>query len=225
MSDSIEQPRVKQLSDAQILALNPMLGYIDNFCDKSEALQFLNNLDHEKLEEAQVQTGRGQVINDVRTAKTGHLRDGESPFMDRMRRNVTGLFNLEPQASEPPAIIRYETGGEYKAHLDGGKIDEDALKSGKTPLNVRPYTGILYLNDNFEGGETVFPRLDVAISPRAGRLVFWQNYPVGASQPHPLAIHAGKPVTSGEKFIISFWMWTPMVMQDMQRRIAAYKEQ
>ena len=55
-----------------------------------------------------------------------------------------------------------------------------------------------YLNDVAEGGETRFPQLDVAVAPRAGRLLMfppsWQYQ------------HEGVPPRSGDKYILSTYL-------------------
>lgn len=52
-----------------------------------------------------------------------------------------------------------------------------------------------YLNDVAEGGETVFPDLDLSITPKAGRLLMFP--------PYWMFQHAGLPPRSGDKYIIS----------------------
>tara|TARA_B100000579_G_scaffold7160_1_gene5459 strand:- start:572 stop:1141 length:570 start_codon:yes stop_codon:yes gene_type:complete len=56
----------------------------------------------------------------------------------------------------------------------------------------------LYLNDVLEGGESNFPRLDLAITPKQGRiLVFPANWQYR---------HAGLPVKSNDKYIIGSYL-------------------
>ncbi len=55
-----------------------------------------------------------------------------------------------------------------------------------------------YLNDVREGGETRFPQLDVAVAPRAGRLLMFP--------PYWMYQHEGLPPTSGDKYILSTYL-------------------
>jgi len=56
----------------------------------------------------------------------------------------------------------------------------------------------LYLNDVLEGGETNFPKLDLAIKPKQGRiLVFPANWQYR---------HAGLPAKSNDKYIIGSYL-------------------
>lgn len=83
-------------------------------------------------------------------------------------------------------LLKYQTGQEYKAHFDG------LTASGRS---VSP---ILYLNDDYEGGEIEFVNFGISIKPKAGMLViFPANY---AYQ------HIAHPVKSGTKYAIVTWL-------------------
>jgi Rps23 Pro-64 3,4-dihydroxylase Tpa1-like proline 4-hydroxylase len=84
-------------------------------------------------------------------------------------------------------ILRYQTGEEYKAHFDGGLND---------PRLVSP---IIYLNDDYEGGELEFVHHKVKIKPKAGALyLFPSNYSYS---------HIAHPVTEGTKYAIVTWLY------------------
>jgi hypothetical protein len=55
-----------------------------------------------------------------------------------------------------------------------------------------------YLNDVAEGGETRFPQLDIAVSPKAGRLLIFP--------PYWMYQHEGATPRSGDKFILSTYL-------------------
>lgn len=81
--------------------------------------------------------------------------------------------------------LKYEVGQEYKAHVDAG------------PSEPRVLSGILYLNDAYEGGELFFPELDLEIKPRAGEVVlFPSNF---------CFVHLSKPVIKGVKHAVVTW--------------------
>lgn len=55
-----------------------------------------------------------------------------------------------------------------------------------------------YLNDVAEGGETAFVDLDLAVSPRTGRLLIFP--------PYWMFQHEGRPPRSGDKYILSTYL-------------------
>ena len=57
---------------------------------------------------------------------------------------------------------------------------------------------MLYLNDDFEGGETEFLYQSRRVKPKAGRVVIWPG-----SWTHT---HRGNPPLTGEKYIATSWL-------------------
>jgi hypothetical protein len=86
-------------------------------------------------------------------------------------------------------VLKYQEEDFYKEHIDGG-----------FNLEVkRTLSFIFYLNDDFVGGETYFPRQDVSISPKIGDvLVFPSNYT------HP---HESKSIVKGTKYSAVIWSY------------------
>jgi hypothetical protein len=66
-------------------------------------------------------------------------------------------------------------------------------------------TCLVYLNDDFEGGETEFPKLALKYRGRTGDALIFENVkPNGSGDLSTL--HAGLPPTRGEKWLFSQWM-------------------
>jgi hypothetical protein len=83
-------------------------------------------------------------------------------------------------------LLKYSGGQSYAAHYDG------ATTSGRS---VSP---ILYLNDEYSGGEIEFVNFGITIKPKAGMLVvFPSNYAYR---------HIAHPVQSGTKYAIVTWL-------------------
>ena len=62
----------------------------------------------------------------------------------------------------------------------------------------RLITMVVYLSDVLEGGNTVFPKLDIAVAPRKGSAVVWENLRSDGT-PYEETLHAGCPVLIGSK--------------------------
>jgi hypothetical protein len=93
----------------------------------------------------------------------------------------TEIFNVEGFQ-----LLRYGVGGQYKAH-------HDAYPAVKRAVSV-----LIYLNDDYEGGEIEFINFDLKIKPKAGTLIlFPSNYPYK---------HIAHPVTSGTKYVLVTWL-------------------
>jgi hypothetical protein len=83
-------------------------------------------------------------------------------------------------------MLRYETGQEYKAHFDG--------HTG----TGRYLSAILYLNDDYEGGEIEFPDYKVKLKPQPGMLILFPS-----AFPYR---HIAHPVKNGTKYAIVTWL-------------------
>jgi prolyl 4-hydroxylase len=117
---------------------------------------------------------------------------------------VAALTGLPVSHQEAVQVVHYTAGGLYKPHYD-------ALRAwgpfgGIFDRNPRLYTVLVYLTDDFVGGETHFPRIGYTVKPEKGKAVLFQNVTrmfggrIKASQ------HGGNPVESGEKWIANVWV-------------------
>ena len=85
-------------------------------------------------------------------------------------------------ANERLRCYRYDVGQRFAPHQDGSFV--------RNELEQSLLTFMIYLNDDFEGGETNFLELDVSIKPRTGSALLFQ---------HPI-LHEGAEVTAGRKY-------------------------
>ena len=86
-----------------------------------------------------------------------------------------------------------------KRYLDNGN-DEflDHVDVGDHSSARRFLVCFLYLNDVEEGGTTDFPKLDLSITPKCGRMLVFP--------PTWMFRHAGRPVTKGKKYILGTYL-------------------
>lgn len=64
---------------------------------------------------------------------------------------------------------------------------------------------LVYLNEDYEGGETFFPRFDLKVRGRRGDALLFRNT-LDDGRPDERTAHAGLPVTRGVKLIASRWI-------------------
>ncbi|HEY0028150.1 MAG TPA: 2OG-Fe(II) oxygenase [Allosphingosinicella sp.] len=146
------------------------------------------------------------LIVDVKTGgqkrDPGRISDGcgftwplENPAVHALNRRIAAASGTAPEQGEPLQILRYGVGGEYKPHFD----------SIPGFANQRAYTMLVWLNEDYEGGETWFTEPKLALKGVVGDAVLFRN--AGADgRRDPLSAHAGLPVTAGEKLIASKWI-------------------
>jgi predicted 2-oxoglutarate/Fe(II)-dependent dioxygenase YbiX len=119
------------------------------------------------------------------------LRKINNKFYETIIKGVStycSILNIEQEIldSEEYQLLKYSGGQHYGAHYDGG--------TG----TARAISPILYLNDDYEGGEIEFVNFGIKIKPKAGSLlIFPSSYAYR---------HVAHPVTSGTKYAIVTWL-------------------
>ncbi|KEK26449.1 prolyl hydroxylase family protein [Bacillus gaemokensis] len=145
----------------------------------------------------------------------GHTGERKSDFtwlphysygiVSRVSERIASIMTLPLNHAEPLQAARYEVGGKFDAHMDcyntGTEYGRERVEHG----GQRIYTAILYLNVVEAGGETVFPSLNLTVTPSEGKLLIFENCKRGTNEPHPLSMHEGCAVHEGEKWIATLW--------------------
>jgi prolyl 4-hydroxylase len=119
----------------------------------------------------------------------------EDPALQALNRRLAAVTQTPYENAEPLLVLRYHPGQEYRRHFD-------ALPG---LANQRSRTALVYLNDDYAGGETAFPRLDLKVRGRKGDVLVFHNSDAEGS-PLPFSEHAGLPVVSGVKYLASRWI-------------------
>lgn len=89
-------------------------------------------------------------------------------------------------------ILHYPTGAFQHTHADNCIIDPHTGKV--TRIKNWTHSAIVYLNDDFEGGEIVYPSKNFTFKPVAGHCII---HPAGAEH-----LHRVNPVTKGDRYCV-----------------------
>lgn len=103
---------------------------------------------------------------------------------------------------EATAVLHYAVGEEIGNHFDFVDPDIPNYEQELEKNGQRMLTFLVYLNDEYGGGETEFPELGVVHKGRLGEGLFFVNA-LENNEPDLRAVHAGRPPTNGEKWIVS----------------------
>ena len=152
-------------------------------------------------------TKESQVSNYRKAKDLGFRKNGPVAKKWGLPRLLKKLLKIKDiQFCENWLFIKYTEGGEYKEHPD--YVEEDlpyAEDDKKKYGGLRLKTVLIYLNDDFEGGETSFPWIDLKIKPKKGKLVVFDNV-LSNLEKNMYTIHAGLPVKKGTKYVILTWL-------------------
>jgi prolyl 4-hydroxylase len=150
--------------------------------------------------------GRGTVQFDAMRTNSEFVFDitHSGVVLVLMRIRIGLLVSLPPPHMEPPQILHYAPGQELRAHFDFLRGDRAGLGRDGSYRGDRLVTFLLYLNDDYEGGETEFLKTGLRHRGRKGDAIFFANLKDGA--PDPMSLHRGNPPTRGEKWLFSQWI-------------------
>lgn len=192
---------------ARIVSESPAIRIIRGFASPAMAAWLIRT--------AQNRLERGLVHN-VETGEASYhqMRTAHSASLNILAKDIVTLVMQERAARatgaplahhEPPNVISYEPGQQFEPHFD---FVDPAVPDFQLELMLqgqRVATCVTYLNDDFEGAETEFPRLNWRFKGGVGdALIFANVTPEG--QVDPKTLHAGLPPTRGRKWILSQWL-------------------
>lgn len=162
------------------------------------------------LQRATVQLAAQQGAAAVDGARSNSVA-GSHPLqpdlvMQLVNQKIAATINVPVAHQETTNVLHYARGEQYIPHFDFfTEAEEAGFAHELRTIGQRVCTMLVYLNDGYEGGETDFPRLNWRFKGKTGdALIFWNLSAEG--QRELLSLHAGLPVTKGEKWLLSKWV-------------------
>jgi prolyl 4-hydroxylase len=147
-----------------------------------------------------------------RTSFSANFDPGD-PFVVEISERIDALLGIEGRLGETIQGQRYLPGQEFRQHHDWFHYGMDYWEREMRQGGQRSFTAMVYLNGVESGGGTSFPYLDLTFQPSPGALIIWNNARRDGS-PNPRTLHAGCPVVSGSKYIITKWYRTRPWLED-----------
>jgi predicted 2-oxoglutarate/Fe(II)-dependent dioxygenase YbiX len=136
---------------------------------------------------------------------------GSDLILILIRNRIAAVTGLPVAAMEPPRVFHYALGQDIKPHYDRLN-DGIGDYAGSGYKGDRIATFLLYLNDDFDGGELEFPLVDRRFKGKTGDAIYFAHVDQ-AGKRERLSLHAGLPIRRGEKYVLSQWIHDrPLVM-------------
>ncbi len=137
-------------------------------------------------------SGRFMWINSL-PEKEVYIKRLMNDVRARAAQRLMAFYKLDaPVYSDTIQIVKWPEGYEMPAHAD--KMHPDGAPHN-TPF--RDFTSLVYLNDDFEGGEFYFEKLKLRLKPKKGLLVCFTG-----GMEH---FHGVGKIISGERFTMPSW--------------------
>jgi prolyl 4-hydroxylase len=207
------EPNWSAIGDALTEPPRPVLPKPERLCEKprvslihelltSDECAYVIGLAAPMLEPSRIVdplTGQGRQ-DPVRTNLAMAFSSGRmSCVMTQLAIRLSQCAQTPLENAEPPGVLSYRPGQEYRPHFDWLAAGPGLDRGGQ-----RTRTALVYLNQGYGGGQTHFldPGLDVPAGE--GDCVVFDNVEADGA-PDMNSRHAGRPVTSGVKYLWSQW--------------------
>jgi hypothetical protein len=128
------------------------------------------------------------ISSDFNVEKLTELENLYNDIVFTRLKSYKEMFSITEDVYNPEnfQLLKYETGQYFHSHYDS------------YPAVNRAISVLIYLNDDYQGGEIEFVNFDIKIKPKAGTLImFPSNYPYR---------HIAHPVISGTKYAVSTFL-------------------
>ncbi|MFZ4931693.1 2OG-Fe(II) oxygenase [Chryseobacterium sp. Mn2064] len=168
--------------------LHPQIFLIESFLTDTECDQYISLSQEKVFEEAKINAFGRQLMNKG-IRNNDRLMIFDSNMAEELFEKAATFLPKEHEEyslkdfNEMFRVYKYAPRQQFKMHRDGSYIRNENEKSF--------YTFLIYLNDDFEGGETEFENLFTVAPKKGTALVFY----------HPLR-HEGKTLISGLKYVL-----------------------
>ena len=191
-----------QQPSPEVVCWDPRVVHVRQFLDHEEILYLLDA-------SQPVLQSTADAINPG-TAVEVDAFDGEcaifppylvTPVMRAVVQRFAQTCHVPDRHFEPLSILRYQPGNEYSPHSDA--FDAQRMEHYRSIGDLggqRIGTCLAYLVKPQKGGQTHYLHPDLDVDAQPGDAIIHYNATVeGCADPH--ALHAGKPIEAGEKWL------------------------
>jgi len=184
---------------------DPLVYVFEGFLDSKE-IESLLDAARPKLQQALVSSAKSGVSSPGRYGSNCWISHSYGPAIEELSLRVAEVVGIGLEFAESLQVIYYGKTEEYASHYDAWDASTERGQRCMAKGGQRLITCLLYLNDVEEGGGTCFPKLDMEVCAKKGRMVLFHNCHGGSLIRHPDSLNVGMPVVKGEKWACNFWL-------------------
>ena len=156
---------------------------INNFLSEEECKNFVTFLKTKEVTVTPIQWDH--EFKPIATKKFYPSIKESIKYIDPVKDELEKAFDVKVN-SKSAAVVRWDEGDKLELHVDDlGTTDYNHMAT------------LIYLNDDYEGGEIYFPTHGISLKPKAGDLLMFPGNMHYA--------HGVTPVMSGYRYTIPMW--------------------
>lgn len=201
--ETFEDTTIQSFNEEKTIFSTPFtLKYYPFFLNDEEINGLLNICKNLFKQSTITQAKNVEVKDESRTSSSCFItgNNEKNNIITSIKQKASQLSGLPTENIEGLQVVKYQPGQQYKSHYDWfekGHFDEK--------IGNRKATFFCYLNDDFDGGETFFPKMNYKKKGRKGSALFWKNINDSGDVDRN-TLHAGLPVNSGTKYGLNIWI-------------------
>jgi len=184
---------IAPLKMEEIHTEGPVMFKIYDILNEKE-IELLKELGKPVLRTAVIAENNSTSFSEKRIGETGAIRieDQNSPEVMKILNRIQTAFGVDFRYSEGFRISNYPTSGYFYVH-------KDYRENNTLADDNRIATILIYFNES-DGGETVFPYLNIKIKPEKGTAFIFYNMKKNGRE-ETLSAHGSCPILTGSKWI------------------------
>jgi hypothetical protein len=189
------------------LSEQPNIATVAGFASPQECAWLIERF-RPKLEPAMVwdRDSGGGTVHQVRTNSAVELGVGEMDVVTAIiRTRISVAIGVSEPQFEVPQVMHYTPGQQFQPHFDFLDPNVPGEAADMARRGQRVVTVLIFLNEEYTGGETEFPSIGLRHRGKTGDALLFTNIDA-QRRPDRQTLHAGRPPTSGEKWIVSQWI-------------------
>ena len=207
MKDKIDVAEVTRIPRAKIIRQQPYIAVVEGFASAAECAWMIGR--------AQPHLGRARIFDRQGSgASYAASRTNSAMQFDLLKTDlvlivlqarIAAAADLAVRCLEETNILHYAVGQEFSQHYDFFTPGTPEFRHEMAVCGQRVATLLVYLNDDFAGGEISFESIGWRYRGGVGDALLFRNV-LPSGEPDLETLHAGLPPTSGEKWLLSQWI-------------------
>lgn len=181
---------------------------IENFISKQDQDTILNNINNVASWTSYSQSGIPDKVSNMLNTESPIIYKILKSALDKTQKEIEYFFGRQLEEGFP-GLREWNVGEFQPLHADG----EDT-EGHPNEAYIVDYGSVLYLNDDYEGGEIYFPDHSIDIKPKAGTLIFFPS--------NNFYNHGVREIASGKRYT-SAQFWIPTKYKIFQKQIESKK--
>lgn len=204
VANAIDLDHWRAAPEGSDLSASPRIRHYPNFINTTVADWLIDR--------ARARLAPAQVYDAVeRRTGTHATRTNSAAVFDLLAADLVSVLVQQRMAAclaaplrhfEAMTVLHYEPGQQIREHFDFVDPHVPDYEAVLRERGQRVVTFLVYLNDDYDGGCTEFPRLGIAHKGRAGAALYFENA-FNDGSPDVRTLHAGRPPAGAPKWIVS----------------------